>query len=140
MPRGPEETQEKSMQQVDFIFHRLAINGLDSVSMQPITIDNVILICNGEIYNYQELYNLHPQIKPTTNSDCEIIIHMYLLYGMKRTLQMLDGVFAFVLHHYDYNDGNNDKMFYGRDPFGVRPLYSMKTFQTNRTFYSIALN
>lgn len=139
MPRGPEQTEEKSMQQVEFIFHRLAINGLDSISMQPITIDNVTLICNGEIYNYQELYNLHPNIKPQTNSDCEIIIHMYLLYGMKRTLQMLDGVFAFVLHHYDYNDGNSDKMYYGRDPFGVRPLYKYENFsEETANFYSIA--
>ena len=139
MPRGPEETQEKTMQEVDFIFHRLAINGLDSISMQPITFKNVTLICNGEIYNYRELYNLHPDIKPTTNSDCEIIIHMYLLYGMKRTLQMLDGVFAFVLHHYDYDDGNSDKMFFGRDPFGVRPLYKYENFsEETGNFFSIA--
>ena len=43
---------------------------------------------------------------------------MYLLHGMKRTLQMLDGVFAFVLHHYDYDDGNSDKMFLEETHFG----------------------
>lgn len=126
MPRGPESTQDVHFQEVDFYFHRLAINGLDTISMQPITIGNITLMCNGEIYNYKELFDLHPNIEPTTNSDCEIIIHMYKLYGMKRTLQMLDGVFAFVLHHYDYTEGNTDKLFFGRDPFGVRPLFFYK--------------
>uniref|UniRef100_A0A6C0CPQ3 asparagine synthase (glutamine-hydrolyzing) n=1 Tax=viral metagenome TaxID=1070528 RepID=A0A6C0CPQ3_9ZZZZ len=123
-PRGPEQTETSQLQEADFFFHRLAINGLDKLSMQPISIGNVTLICNGEIYNYRELYDLHPDITPKTNSDCEIIIHMYNLYGMKRTLQMLDGVFAFALHIYDYyGDSISDKLYFGRDPFGVRPLY-----------------
>lgn len=136
--RGPEDTKSLALQEVDLFFHRLAINGLDSVSMQPITIDNITLICNGEIYNYNELYALHPDITPKTNSDCEIIIHMYKLYGMKRTLQMLDGVFAFVLHHYDYFGGTSDKVFIARDPFGVRPLYMYKHQIENKSFYSVA--
>ena len=32
-------------------FHRLAINGLDALSNQPITCDDITLICNGEIYS-----------------------------------------------------------------------------------------
>ena len=36
-------------------------------------------------------------ITPNSRSDCEVIIHLYKRYGMKQTLQMLDGVFAFVL-------------------------------------------
>ena len=51
-PRGPETTTMN----YDFIdknillgFHRLAINGLDEISGQPMTIDNITLICNGEI-------------------------------------------------------------------------------------------
>ena len=37
-------------------FHRLAINGLNNQSNQPIIIGDIALICNGEIYNYKEIY------------------------------------------------------------------------------------
>lgn len=77
-------------------FHRLSINGLDEGSNQPLVIDHVGLICNGEIYNYKKLYNEH-NIVPKTNSDCEVIIHLYLKYGIRKTLQLLHGVFAFVI-------------------------------------------
>lgn len=102
-------------------FHRLSINGLDSNSNQPLIYNNVHLICNGEIYNYKQLYS-YLNIQPLSNSDCEIIIHLYCLYGIEKTLQLLDGVFAFVLI-----DKRNElnKIFIARDPFGVRPLYSM---------------
>jgi asparagine synthase (glutamine-hydrolysing) len=105
-------------------FHRLAINGLNEVSNQPIIINDVALICNGEIYNYKELYQIMG-VKPTTQSDCEVIVHLYQKYGMKQTLQMLDGVFAFVLC--DMNTrGEYSKIYIARDPYGVRPLYLLK--------------
>ena len=77
-------------------FHRLSINGLDEISNQPIIIDNVALICNGEIYNYKELYAEH-DIVPQTNSDCEAILQLYLKYGTEKMLQLIHGVFAFVI-------------------------------------------
>jgi asparagine synthase (glutamine-hydrolysing) len=105
-------------------FHRLAINGLNDFSNQPIIIDDVALICNGEIYNYKELYKIMG-ITPITQSDCEVIIHLYVRYGMKQTLQMLDGVFAFVLCDCNINK-LNAKIYIARDPYGVRPLYALK--------------
>lgn len=124
--RGPENTQEKWIDNDDIMlgFHRLAINGLDSISNQPIEIDGITLICNGEIYNYKELFE-ELNIVPHTNSDCEIIIHLYKKYGIHETLHLLDGVFAFLL--LDNNDLElGRKVYVARDPFGVRPLYIMK--------------
>ena len=121
----------------DFGFHRLAINGLNDISNQPITIDDVTLICNGEIYNYKELYQFI-NVEKTTDSDCEIIIHLYLLYGIEYTLQLLDGVFSFILCDarilYDNKNKeqfNDTKLFVCRDPYGVRPLYHLKPKDTN---------
>lgn len=109
---------------VMFGFHRLAINGLNQESNQPIYHKDIILICNGEIYNYKELYKMM-DIKPNTDSDCEVIIHLYLKYGMEYTLQMLDGVFSFML--LDNNLYNSDsKIYVARDPYGVRPLYVLQ--------------
>lgn len=134
--RGPEYSILKNTSiQTLMGFHRLAINGLDIGSHQPITIDDIILICNGEIYNYKKLYSLLPnRVHAQTNSDCEIIIHMYKEYGIEQTLQMLDGVFAFVL--LDHRLSNQaSKIYVARDPYGVRPLFSMTeiTGSTNNT-------
>ena len=90
--RGPEYSKLHDFNDsTTFGFHRLAINGLDEVSHQPITIDNVSVICNGEIYNYKALYKLL-NVTPQTNSDCEVILHMYIRYGLEYTLSQLDGI------------------------------------------------
>ena len=115
--RGPEFSKLEWDDTIDFVqgFHRLAINGLNEESNQPFDIDEISLICNGEIYNYEHLYNLMG-VTPKTGSDCEVIIHLYKKYGIEQTLRMLDGVFSFVLRDKDY-------IYVARDPLGVRPLY-----------------
>jgi asparagine synthase (glutamine-hydrolysing) len=120
--RGPESSNlliipKDITNDIYFGFHRLAINGLDENSNQPFVISGIYLICNGEIYNYKSLYE-KMKIMGSTNSDCEIIIHMYLKYGIQYLLESLDGVFAFILY-----DSNINKIFVARDPYGVRPLY-----------------
>lgn len=122
--RGPEFSKlEKMLDDCYFGFHRLAINGLNAKSNQPICIDNMTLICNGEIYNYKELYTLMG-LTPKTDSDCEVIIHLYKKYGIEQTLQMLDGVFSFVLMIYDKTQ-EKYSMIVARDPYGVRPMYQL---------------
>jgi asparagine synthase (glutamine-hydrolysing) len=122
--RGPEiSTLLEDNYKLTIGFHRLAINGLNSLSNQPIEINGIVLICNGEIYNYKSLYSTM-KIEPTTESDCEVIIHLYLKYGIKQTLEMLDGVFAFVL--YDKRDTKTMSLYVARDALGIRPLYSLK--------------
>jgi len=120
--RGPEySTLNNIMIKALFGFHRLAINGLNDYSNQPIIIDEIALICNGEIYNYRELYDIM-KIPSVTDSDCEIIIHLYKQYGIEQTLQMIDGVFSFVLIDYRIHN-KSSKIYVARDPYGVRPLY-----------------
>jgi asparagine synthase (glutamine-hydrolysing) len=117
--RGPEFSEILLHEEEQFIqgFHRLAINGLTSLSNQPLNMWNCSLICNGEIYNYKKLYEIM-NIEPATHSDCEVIIYLYRKYGIEHAIKMLDGVFAFVLYDYQYN-----MIFSARDPYGVRPLY-----------------
>jgi asparagine synthase (glutamine-hydrolysing) len=123
--RGPEDSKFISFHNVFLGFHRLAINGIDNISNQPLNINNIVLICNGEIYNYKYLYELM-NVKPTTNSDCEVIIHLYLRYGIKQTLQMIDGVFAFVLYDLRLDENIDNFIYFARDPYGIRPLYLLK--------------
>ena len=116
-PRGPEFSVLKNHKNIIFGFHRLAINGLNTKSNQPFEINNCVLICNGEIYNFSQLA-IDNNITLETDSDCEIILHLYKLYGMEYSIQLLDGVFAFILY-----DIQKNLLFIGRDPYGVRPLY-----------------
>jgi len=133
--RGPEYSQLQALNpNIILGFHRLAINGLGADSNQPFHQDNVSLVCNGEIYNFRELiekYGLQVQ----SNSDCEVILHLYLMLGINETLSLLDGVFAFVLV-----DRTNGRIYAARDRFGVRPLYMLqsKRHYTERSVIGIA--
>ena len=120
--RGPDNnstleiTDNKTM-----LFSRLSINDVSSKGNQPLSKDNdYYLICNGEIYNHQELKNENEEFisNMKSKSDCEIIIYMYEKYGIEYTCSKLDGVFSFVLY-----DKKLNKIFIARDPYGVRPLF-----------------
>lgn len=112
-----------------FGFHRLAINGLNPESNQPLVKNGLTLICNGEIYNYMKLYD-QMYVNPKTQSDCEVILWLYEKYGIEQCLQMLDGVFAFVL--LDERD-TSPVIHIARDPYGVRPLYILGQNDTTQS-------
>jgi len=117
--RGPDNTKYKECGDIFFGFNRLRVNGLDSISDQPFHMKGCYLICNGEIYNYKALitkYGLEDEYK--SHSDCEIIIHLYRLFGIKGLVRRLDGVFAFMLY-----DELNDQIYVARDPLGIRFMY-----------------
>ena len=118
--RGPDNTSEYILQigeyNIYLMFHRLAINGLTETGNQPMKINDKILICNGEIYNYQELAKNY-NIDLYTGSDCEIIPYLYEKVGIEM-INLLDGVFSFVLI-----DIEKGLLFIGHDPIGIRSLY-----------------
>ena len=129
--RGPDRScteyivgEPRSPNFIFFGFHRLCINGLNKKSDQPICVsyDNrkVALICNGEIYNtlalQQQLCLTKDNYK--SGSDCEVIAHLYLRYGLEHTLNLLDGVYSFAL--YDYS---TCQLHIARDFLGIRPLF-----------------
>ena len=117
--RGPENsTFTKIADKVYFGFHRLAINGLNYESNQPIQYKNLSLICNGEIYNYRKLAEHY---KLNTQSDCEVILHLYDQFGVN-SFKLLDGEFSFILY-----DSSINEIIAVRDPYGVRPLYENHT-------------
>jgi asparagine synthase (glutamine-hydrolysing) len=115
--RGGDETKVLRLDDLIFVFHRLAINGIESGS-QPMKKKKCILMCNGEIYNHLDLRKQHSLSPSETGSDCEIILDLYNKYGSMSFLNDLDGVFAFVLY-----DTHTKTVYFGRDAYGVRPMY-----------------
>ena len=129
--RGPEFSRILNINNnLFFGFHRLAINGLNNGSNQPFEQNNITLMCNGEIYNYKQLINRF-KLDVSTDSDCEVILHLYKKFGIEATLKLLDGVFAIAIY-----DEKNNQLHIARDRFGVRPLYcSSKTDIAKQRFY-----
>lgn len=92
--------------------NRLAIHG---DTAQPLKLDGLALVVNGEFYNVDELCRrFHFQLR--TDSDSEVLLHLYQRFGLD-AITYLDGEFAFVLW-----DGPRQRLVAGRDPFGVKPL------------------
>ncbi|HSM61471.1 MAG TPA: asparagine synthase B, partial [Longimicrobiales bacterium] len=77
-----------------------------------------VLAVNGEIYNHRELRARFPGHSFATDSDCEVIIPLYLERDVDG-LRELNGIFAFVLY-----DVARDRYVIARDPIGVIPLYT----------------
>jgi asparagine synthase (glutamine-hydrolysing) len=100
---------------------RLSILDLETGD-QPMhsTDGRVVLVFNGEIYNYQELKEeliVLGYIFGST-SDTEVIIVAYLHYGIDTMLDKIEGMFAFALY-----DRQTEQVFIARDRFGEKPLY-----------------
>ena len=117
--RGPDYSGCKIIPNKIGIGHtRLAIVGIHDGS-QPLVNDDgsIILSVNGEIYNYKELKKefLHYNFK--TESDCEVLIPLYLKYG-HNFINKLNGMFSFILY-----DSNKDELLVVRDHIGITPLY-----------------
>ena len=88
------------------------------------------IICNGEIYNFTELKNdLTPRYHFTTNSDTEVILHLYREEGPE-CVKKLNGMFAFAIF-----DGAN--VMLARDPIGIKPLYY--SYDKDRIYFTSEL-
>lgn len=104
-------------------FNRLSIVGVDN-GMQPVTNEagTIILICNGEIYNYKSLKSnlLDRGHTFSTESDVEVILHLYEEYGTD-VLKYINGQFAFAIY-----DKRKDMLFCARDHIGIAPFFYTK--------------
>ncbi len=118
--RGPDEDGFYADSHVGLGMRRLSIIDLHS-GQQPITSKNeeLLIFFNGEIYNYKELREdlVVRGYAFKTNTDTEVILHMYEEYGEKM-LTKLRGMFTFSIYNRE-----TKKIFLARDFFGIKPLY-----------------
>lgn len=121
--RGPDDAHYYIDDGIALGFRRLSIIDLEG-GRQPILNEDgsLVLLFNGEIYNYQELRE--ELIKAghvfTTKTDSETILHGYEEYG-KKILDYLRGMFAFIIWN-----KNTKELFGARDIFGIKPFYYYK--------------
>ena len=101
-------------------FRRLAIIDLAGAN-QPLYNENrsLVLVFNGEIYNYRELRRqlIAAGHAFSTQGDAEVVLHGFERWGAG-VLDRLRGMFAFALY-----DTATGELFCARDAFGIKPLY-----------------
>lgn len=146
--RGPDKSTYIDNINYKIGFHRLAIMDTRVQGDQPFThsytltdsitgrqvLRTIYVICNGEIYNYTDIKNsdefkeylVKTNYTLKSNSDCEIILPMFLHHGIDYLVKKLNGEFAFAIYDI-YEDMEINKICYnlylGRDRFGIRPLF-----------------
>ena len=122
--RGPDGNGRFQDEDAALVHTRLSIIDLSENGNQPFFNESksLVLICNGEIYNYQPLRA--ELIKKghhfTSTSDSEVILHLYEEHqdDPMKLLSRLTGMFAFALW-----DTGRKRLFIARDRIGIKPLY-----------------
>src|SRR3954447_15961445 len=118
--RGPDEVGLHVEAGLGLGHRRLSIIDL-STGQQPLYNEDrsVVVIFNGEIYNYQELIPELCALGHTfrTRSDTEVIVHAWESWG-EACVQRFRGMFTFALW-----DRNRETLFLARDRLGVKPMY-----------------
>ncbi len=118
--RGPDEGKSWCSEHVALGFRRLAIIDLEGGS-QPMVNETgkLVLVFNGEIYNYKELRSALEEAGHVfwSQGDSEVLLHGYEEWGEDLTAH-LRGMFAFAIW-----DEERQELFAARDFFGIKPFY-----------------
>jgi len=114
--RGPDNTSIHQVQNNFFGHTRLSIVDLDDEANQPMIFDDILIVFNGEIYNYDEL-KISEKLVCKTSSDTEVLIRLYQKYDIN-FLNLLNGAFSFCIY-----DIKRDRYFCARDRYGKKPFY-----------------
>lgn len=117
--RGPDNSSSWIDSHIFLGHTRLAIVGLDDASNQPYIYEDLILIYNGEIFNYVEI---REQLKKRgysfeTDSDTEVVLKSFHLFGTD-CFKSFNGMWALVIY-----DKKSGEVIVSRDRFGQKPLF-----------------
>ena len=117
--RGPDGQGIWCENDVGFAFRRLAIIDLHERSNQPLHLDDLHLVFNGEIYNYIELRD---ELRGrghrfVTEGDAEVLLHAWAEWG-ESALERLNGMFAFAVW-----DKRSRRLSMAVDRFAEKPLF-----------------
>ena len=121
--RGPDDEGQHIDGDCGIAMRRLSIIDLAG-GHQPISNadGSLVVVCNGEIYNYRELRAelIGRGVPFKTGSDSEVLLHLYAAEG-DAFVHRLNGMFDFALW-----DGRRRRLLIGRDRIGVKPLYVLQ--------------
>ena len=128
--RGPDFQDIKTIKNNQFGHTRLSIIDLDDEANQPMIFDDILVVFNGEIYNYKELI-ANEELTCVTASDTEVLIRLYQKYEFD-FLNKLNGMFSFCIY-----DMKKERFFCSRDRYGKKPFYYY--FKDNKFIFSSSI-
>lgn len=119
--RGPDSKNKITIDKYCRLAHsRLAIIDLSDAGSQPMTSNSgrYHIVFNGEIYNHKEIKKKYlKNLSFRGSSDTEILLNLIELIGLKKTLPLLNGVYAFFIF-----DEKEKEFFLCRDKLGEKPV------------------
>lgn len=118
--RGPDGSGVFLDEKISLGHNRLSIIDLSDAASQPMKSADgkLVIVFNGEIYNYRELKEeLKGSYPFRTSSDTEVILAAYAKWG-RECVKKFNGIFAFAIW-----DAAKAELFLARDHAGVKPLY-----------------
>jgi len=128
--RGPDEASIHVNDKIAMGHFRLSIIDIKG-GQQPCMDNNHYLLFNGEIYGYKKIAQLlrKNKIHLRDNSDTEVLFQSLVNFGVEKTLDIIDGMYAFAFY-----EARNDTLWLVRDPLGEKPLYYIN--ENSRTYFS----
>jgi len=117
--RGPDAQSSYQKENLKLFHQRLSIIDMSDDANQPFEKEGLVIVFNGEIYNYKALRKRLSDegVSFSTTSDTEVLLELYRIKGAD-CLNDLEGMFAFAI----YNQRSRN-LFLARDPFGIKPFF-----------------
>jgi asparagine synthase (glutamine-hydrolysing) len=117
--RGPDDEGFYVDGSVSLGHRRLSIIDTSEKGHQPMKFKNLVIVYNGEVYNFKKL---REQLKAkgynfTSDSDTEVVLYSYHQWG-PACVDRFNGMWAFCIY-----DNQKNTLFLSRDRFGIKPLY-----------------
>lgn len=131
--RGPDDEGLYIDDNVSLGHRRLSVIDTSQKGHQPMKFENLIIVYNGEIYNFEELKEqlISFGYDFTSGTDTEVVLYSYHRWGTSCT-EKFNGMWSFCIY-----DKNNNTFFLSRDRFGIKPLYYY--FDGNRFIFASEL-
>lgn len=128
--RGPDFSDQWYENGVMLGHNRLSIIDLTEHGNQPMHYHDLVIIFNGEIYNYVEIKEelISKGYKFSSTSDTEVILAAYKEWG-KACVEKFMGMWALVIW-----DKTKKELFCSRDRFGIKPFYYI--YKSNKFYFA----
>ena len=120
--RGPDNQSVWCDDFIALAHQRLSIIDLNERANQPFEKNGLVIVFNGEIYNFRKLKTDYlKEVSFITDSDTEVVLEMYRRF-QEKCLDYFIGMFAFAIY-----DKQNNELFAARDHFGIKPFFYTST-------------
>jgi asparagine synthase (glutamine-hydrolysing) len=132
--RGPDESSYYFNELYSIGFNRLSINNLLD-GKQPRVLGDLVVVFNGELFNYRTLASEHLGIK--LNEPCDevgVLAQLFLRMG-EHCFSMLNGQFSIAIFN-----NKTKRLVLARDPFGIRPLFYSKQANNRSVIFGSSLD